>query len=240
MQTPKFLALPSSHSPAPPRHGLSLKRILASFCFRQPCGSGERHKSPVATAAAPCIAITALLIIAIIIIFIVQHLAALASPGGDLLPGSPPPKKNPSPTPRRRPRSQRSPQTLGRTNLTPKLRGAAEFHQHKRFLPPTSSPPALQTRGSAAPVPPPGPRKVGFLWGGGLRGAKRSRRAGGRKSISYWKSRDCRRGRGGGETMTMLKRFISINWHLIVKHVNQRQALLSFCLGLCPPRLQLA
>lgn len=167
MQTPKFLALPSSHSPAPPRHGLSLKRILASFCFRQPCGSGERHKSPVATAAAPCIAITALLIIAIIIIFIVQHLAALASPGGDLLPRSPPPKKKPltySPAEAEEPEE---PPDVGTHKLNAEVTRGCGVPPTQEIPPPHLLPSSLANTGVGGSRTPPGPQKSGFPMRGG-------------------------------------------------------------------------
>lgn len=142
MQTPKFLALPSSHSPAPPRHGLSPKRVLASFCSWQPGGSGEGHKSPVATAAAPCTAPTALLITAIIISFIAQHLAALASPGSDLRP-------NPSPPPQTQhllPGGGREePPALGTHKLHAEVTRGCGLASTLGIPPPPHLPPPLQT-----------------------------------------------------------------------------------------------
>lgn len=92
VQTPQFLALPSSHC-RPLLDTDFPEPRLGEFVLSQPRGSGKRInlQCAVATAAAPGTALPPLLIIArIIIIFIAQHLSALASPGGDLRPDRPP------------------------------------------------------------------------------------------------------------------------------------------------------
>lgn len=185
MQTPQFLALPSSHS-QPLLDTDFPETRLGEFVLSQPRGSGKRInlKSAVATAAAPGTALPALLITArIIITFIAQHLSALASPGGDLRPDPPG-------------GAERSLQPAGRTNLTPKFRGVAELQQHKRFRPP--SPPSLQTPGPGAPAPP-GTRKGGFPWGGVCEGPSAAEGPGGKAAAPEKAATVAAEGAGGGD-----------------------------------------